>query len=69
MSDFVVCRRYRVSWQLRRAQMWHAAEFADRQAALDCFFGWMARGVAVRWACDEPEREKVRFAPRRAVIQ
>jgi len=41
--------KFFVLWQFRSGQTWHSAAFGDRQAALECFFAWMRRGVPVRW--------------------
>lgn len=70
---------YQVSWQLRRAQPWQSACFGDRNEAMACFFRWMTRGVAVRWASlrqsdqtpgtSPAAGEIVYFAPRQAVRQ
>jgi hypothetical protein len=38
-----------VLWKFRNGRVWHSAAFGDRQAALECFFAWMHRGVKVRW--------------------
>jgi hypothetical protein len=42
-------RQFYVLWQFRSDQPWHSAGFDDREAAFDCFFRWMQRGVPVRW--------------------